>query len=163
MLNSNILNVGMASSGIMKGDGILVTIGVGASIAVALYDPDVKISGLVHAILPTSHNVKVNSNIYKFVDLSVLKMTKDMILQGAKQERIIAKIVGGAKIFDFEVNESLIQAGQRNIFATQNILKKLNIKIVGEDTGGSFGRAIFFNSKDGVIIIKSVHKEIYTI
>lgn len=163
MLNSNVVNVGLASMGILKGNGILRTFAIGSSVAIFLHDEKNQVSGCVHSFLPTSKNIKANANIYKFIDLSILKLTKEMILNGAKQETIVAKIVGGAIMFDFEPSQNLIQSGQRNIFATKNILKKLNINLIAESVGGNLGKTAFFNSKDGLIIIKSIHNKIYTI
>ncbi len=49
--------------------------------------------------------------------------------------RMIAKIAGGAKMFEIKGNSSIGNIGERNVIATKEVLNKLNIKILAQDVG----------------------------
>ena len=79
MISSGSLIVGMADMNIAKNTGVLITLGLGSCVGIALYDPVVKIAGLAHCMLPDSKEIRNNSNIAKFVDLATIKLTKDKV------------------------------------------------------------------------------------
>ena len=98
------IKVGMADLKICKAPDALTTIGLGSCIGIALYDPSTKISGLAHIMLPDSTQIRNNSNIAKFADTGIQKLYDDMIKAGANKARLVAKIAGGAKMFEFSSN-----------------------------------------------------------
>ncbi len=55
-------------------------------------------------------------------------------------------------------NSDLMNVGDRNVEATKEALRKLNIRIVAEDTGLNYGRTIVFDSLNGDLLIKAVGK-----
>ena len=50
----NIVKVGMADLRIAKAPDVLTTLGLGSCIGLTLYDPVLKIGGMVHYMLPDS-------------------------------------------------------------------------------------------------------------
>lgn len=48
--------------------------------------------------------------------------------------------------------------GLRNASASKEILKKLSIPIVGEDTGGNYGRTVQIDLSTGVYKVKTIDK-----
>ncbi len=163
MINSNSVIVGMADLNSIKGSGTLITLGLGSCVGIALYDPVVKVAGLAHAMLPNSKEIQNNTNIAKFVDLATIKLTKDMILKGAKQDRIVAKIAGGAQMFAFDSTQQSMRIGDRNVAATENMLRRLGIKVLAKDVGKTFGRTVELHAVDGKFIIKTIEHGTYTI
>ncbi|WP_330381808.1 chemotaxis protein CheD [Defluviitalea phaphyphila] len=156
MGSREIIKVGMADLNIAKYPNILTTLGLGSCVGIALYDPITKIGGLAHIMLPDSTQIKNNSNIAKFADTATLKLVKDMIDIGAKKDRIVAKLAGGAQMFSFSSSNDLMSIGERNILAAQNILAKLNIPIVASDTGENYGRTIELYTENGELLIKTI-------
>lgn len=163
MINSNSVIVGMADLNSIKGNGTLITLGLGSCVGIALYDPVAKVAGLAHAMLPNSKEIQNNTNIAKFVDLATIKLTKDMILKGAKQDRIVAKIAGGAQMFAIGSTQKNMRIGDRNVAATENMLKRLGIKILAKDVGKTFGRTVELHATDGKFVIKTIEHGTYTI
>lgn len=155
--------VGMADFKIAKDNGILMTIGLGSCVGIAIYDPVAKVGGLVHAMLPESKDIANNSNIAKFVDLATIKVAKDMIGFGAKQARMVAKVAGGAQMFANSSNQKNMRIGERNIEAAQNILRRLGIRIIAQDVGKSFGRTVQLNVQNGEFVIKTIEHGTYSI
>lgn len=163
MINSNSIIVGMADLNSIKEKGSLITLGLGSCVGIALYDPVSKVAGLAHAMLPNSKEIQNNSNIAKFVDLATLKLTKDMILKGAKQDRIVAKIAGGAQMFAFGSTQQSMRIGDRNVTATENMLRRLGIKVISKDVGKTFGRTVELHAEDGKFVIKTIEHGTYNI
>jgi chemotaxis protein CheD len=79
-----------------------------------------------------------------------------MLAFGATYENLVAKIAGGAQMFSFASNNESMKIGYRNAEATKSILKSMNIPILGEDTGGNYGRTIEISSEDGRLMVKTI-------
>lgn len=163
MISSGSLIVGMADMNIAKDKGVLITLGLGSCVGIALYDPVAKVAGLVHAMLPDSKEIKNNSNVAKFVDLATIKIAKDMIGYGAQQSRIVAKVAGGAQMFAFGSTQQNMRIGDRNVEATERILRRLGIRIIAKDTGKSFGRTVELHAQDGKFVVKTIEHGTYNI
>lgn len=161
MQNPNKIIVGMADLNTIKGQGKLITLGLGSCVGIALYDPQVKVAGLAHAMLPNSQEIKNNSNVAKFVDSAMIKLVKDMISIGAKQDRLVAKIAGGAQMFAFNSTQDNMRIGDRNVQFTEHMLRRLNIPLLKKDVGKNFGRTVELNCEDGSFLIKTIGNGTY--
>jgi chemotaxis protein CheD len=159
----NIVKIGMADLGVSKHPSILTTLGLGSCVGIALYEPSTKIAGLAHIMLPSSTQARNNSNIAKFADTAIEKVIDDMIKLGARKANIIAKLAGGAQMFNFNPLSEMMKVGSRNVAAAKEKLHDLGIPIVSEDTGGNYGRTIELYSDDGRLIIKTVKRGIKVI
>jgi len=140
---------------------VIATLGLGSCIGIAILDPISRIGGLAHIMLPDSSTVSDKSVRSKFADTAVVDMVNDMIRLGAKRERMVAKIAGGAHMFGLE--NDVLKVGQRNIIATKEILNRLRIPISSEEVGGSVGRTVHFYTENGKFQIKSVNSLVHFI
>ncbi len=155
------IKVGMADLNICKPPDNLTTLGLGSCIGIALYDPSTKITGLAHIMLPDSKQIRNNTSIEKFADTGIQKLYDDMIKAGANKSRIVAKIAGGAKMF--QIADSSMNVGERNALASKAKLKQLGIRLLAEDTGLNYGRTVEIYSETGNYVIKAVGKPVKTI
>lgn len=153
---AEIIKVGMADMGATYAPGILTTLGLGSCIGICLYDTTSRISGLVHIMLPNSTQIRNNSNLAKFADTGIAKLLEVMMKMGAKKNKIVSKIAGGAQMFSFNDSSDVMRIGARNIAATKETLEKLGIPLVAEDTGGNYGRTIELYSESGILLIKTI-------
>ena len=153
---ADLIKVGMADMNITFCPGVLTTLGLGSCVGICLYDTSTKISGMVHIMLPNSTQIKNNSNLAKFADTGIVKLVEDMVNAGAKRSKIISKIAGGAQMFNFNDSSDIMRIGARNVAATKETLKKLNIPLAAEDTGGSYGRTIELYSETGILLVKTI-------
>ena len=96
----NTVKVGMADLKVAKSPDVLVTLGLGSCIGLVLYDPVTKIGGMVHYMLPDSTKLKNNTNIAKFGDTGTAELLRQMLAAGANRRRLVAKIAGGACMFE---------------------------------------------------------------
>jgi len=155
-MDIEIVKVGMADLKSAQHPCMLTTLGLGSCVGVALYDSTTKIVGLAHVMLPSSEQAKNNSNRAKFADTAIVQLVEDMIKLGARKDRITAKLAGGAQMFTFSQGSDLMRIGYRNVVASKEKLRELNIPIISEDTGGNYGRTIEIYSDDGRLIVKTI-------
>ena len=137
-----VIKVGMADLKTAKAPNTLTTLGLGSCIGLTLYDPVTKIGGLVHYMLPDSTKLKNNTNIAKFGDTGIRELLRQILALGANQRRLVAKIAGGACMFE---------------------TSELRIPLIAEDTGLNYGRTVELDCETGDFRIKSVGKEIKVI
>ena len=90
-------------------------------------------------------------------------MIRQMERLGGLKSRMIAKIAGGAKMFDIKGSSTIGSIGERNIGAVKETLQKLKIRLIAEDVGKNYGRTIIFDSDSGDLTIKSFGKELKVI
>jgi len=132
-------------------------LGLGSCVAIILYDPVARIGGVVHVLLPKSP-IKCDSE-EKYADTGTRKLVKEMLNHGAKKERLVAKLVGGAQMFP-NLNLSIADIGRQNSMIIRNILRELMIRIVAEDLGGVRGRSSYFDTSDGHVTIKAAFEPV---
>lgn len=159
----NVIKVGMADLQVAKAPDSLITLGLGSCIGLTLYDPVTKIGGMVHYMLPDSTQLKNNTNIAKFGDTGIRELYNRMIKQGAAPRRMVAKIAGGAKMFEVSGLSNVGHVGERNAQQAKKMLKELQIPLVAEDTGLNYGRTVTLDCETGEFYIKAVGKSNKTI
>ena len=160
---SEVIKVGMADLNVCKAPDVITTLGLGSCIGLVFYDPVSKVGGMVHYMLPDSTKVRNNSNIAKFADTGIDELLRRVIAAGANKGRLIAKIAGGARMFEVSGLSDVGNIGARNAEAAKKILKEKGIRLVAEDTGLNYGRTVELHCDTGEFLIKSVGKPIKTI
>ncbi len=156
----NMIKVGMADLKVCKSPDALTTLGLGSCIGACIYDPATKVAGMVHFMLPDSTRIKNNQNIAKFGDTGIAETIRLMEQMGAKKSRMVAKIAGGARMFNMSAATlPNMNVGDNNIESARKVLKEFGIRIIAEDVGLNYGRTIEFYAEDGSLKIKSVGKE----
>lgn len=157
---SEIVKVGISDYKITHAPNELVTIGLGSCIGIAMYEPETKVGGLIHIMLPESKGFKDTSKWEKFADLALPKVAMEIQEQTNKQ-KLVAKIAGGASMFSFQSESKSTQIGERNINAVKNTLVELGIPLLGEHTGGSMGRTMFVNLKSFEVTVRMVNRDLF--
>lgn len=152
-----LIKVGMADLNIAKHPDRLITLGLGSCIGITLYDPVTKVGGMAHIMLPDSTQIKNNSNKAKFADTAIIELIERMLQSGASKPNLVAKLAGGAQMFDFKQASEIMRVGLRNEMATRKILESLNIPIVASDTGENYGRTIELHTDTGNLIVKTIN------
>jgi len=142
-----------------RGDGVLVTLGLGSCVAIMLYDPQAKIGAMAHVLLPSTSLARDITNRAKFPETAVPLLIERLKALGADPRRLVAKLAGGARMFGQLVTPGTIQMGDRNILASRNALRAATIPIIREAVGGERGRTVRFHIKDGRVEIRSVGAE----
>ena len=126
---SEVIKVGMADLAVCSGDDAVTTLGLGSCIGISLYDPQTKVGGLLHIMLPDSTQARPSDNPAKFADTGLPLMLKDVLALGASKTRLVAKMAGGAQMFAFANATDIMRVGARNAEAAKKMLQKLGIRI----------------------------------
>ncbi|NMB30454.1 MAG: chemotaxis protein CheD [Clostridiales bacterium] len=159
---SKTVTVGISDLSIVRSPDILVTYALGSCVGICLYDKVIKVAGLAHIMLPSSLASSEDTlNRMKYADTAIVDMVKRMSIFGARQDRITAKIAGGAQMF--AANSAIYNIGERNTKAVVEILQGLAIPIIASDTGKNYGRTVYFNADTGEVQVKSAIEGIKTI
>ncbi len=154
-----IIKVGMADLKTCVSPNGVTTLGLGSCVGIAIRDPGTKIGGLAHVMLPDSTAIRNSHlNIAKFADTGIEELVSQMEKLGAKRNRMVAKLAGGATMFSFQGRADMVQIGARNVEASKLKLKQLNIPILAEDTGANYGRTVTFFPETGDFHIRAVGK-----
>lgn len=130
----------------------IVTKALGSCVALTLYDQVRKIGGMIHYILPENPGGKKKE---KYADTGINLLFGKILESNAKKENLVAKMIGGAVMFEDFMDDVENSIGKRNVIKGKEILKKLGVKLLSEDTGGNYGRSVKFQLTDGKIYITS--------
>ncbi|MNC62331.1 Chemoreceptor glutamine deamidase CheD [compost metagenome] len=99
-------------------------------------------------------------NLAKYADTAVPKLVQEVLKLGASKKRLVAKMAGGSQMFTFAGTGDSMRIGPRNVESCKSMLTELGIPLVGEDTGGNYGRTIELDCESGILFIRSVQKGI---
>lgn len=155
---SELIKVGMADYKTGRNPSSLISYGLGSCVGIALYDSINKIGGLAHIMLPDSTQARSAENPAKFANTALPLMLDDMIKMGASKGRITAKIAGGAQMFTFANATDVMRVGERNAEAVRMLLKKMDIRVIADDTGGNYGRTVELRLDTGIYRVRTIAK-----
>ena len=137
-------------------DDTLVTVGLGSCVAILLYDAEARVGGMAHILLPSPALSRTDGNPAKFPQTAVPRLLELMAADGAKQQRVTARLAGGASMFAALAPPGTIQMGERNLVAAREVLASHRVPLVGAAVGGDFGRTVRFRVCDGRVEISTV-------
>jgi chemotaxis protein CheD len=150
---------------------VLVSLGLGSCIGLALLDHRMRVAGLAHIVLPESQG-HVNENPRKFADLAVPQLVTELARLGPRKVRLEAVLVGGASMFTLAPRApvgsasgvepsqgvpraaSSLEVGQRNEAAVRELLMSMRIPVVAAATGGNRGRTIRVDVATGAVTVR---------
>ena len=79
---------------------LLVTVGLGSCGAILLYDEKARVGGLAHVLLPSPALTRSDANPARIPQSAVPRLLQLMAAEGARQERVTARLAGGASMFN---------------------------------------------------------------
>lgn len=119
---------------------------LGSCVAVCLWDTNLRIGGMNHFLLPACREGSGCST--RFGDLATRTLFQRLLELGSQRQHLKAKLFGGSALFRSEARyESSL--GAKNVAAARLMMNNAGISVIAEDTGGSLGRKIVFNTDDG--------------
>lgn len=132
-------------------DAHLVAYGLGSCIAVAVWDPRVKVGGLAHFMLPSGP--VSNTSPVKFIDTGLDTFLKALEAKGAVLNRSVFKAAGAAAMLTIGGGLAI---GKRNAESMEAALTKRGYKLAATALGGNAGRTVQLEVADGRFLIKSL-------
>ncbi len=132
---------------------VLVSLGLGSCVGLALIDRRAGAAGLAHIVLPATTGSPAPEALHKFADYAVPALFDGMRERGASRVFMEAVLVGGASMCSFGGNG--LEVGQRNDAAVRAELAKLRVPVVAAETGGSKGRTVRVCVTTGLVTAKA--------
>jgi chemotaxis protein CheD len=141
-----------------KPEDVIVTYSLGSCVGLALYDPEARVGGMIHCMLPLSRidPEKAKKNPCMFTDTGVPKLLQAVLEMGATRRRLVAKVAGAAAPLN---DNSVFKIGERNYVVLRKVLWKNDILIASEQVGGTVARTLFLHLDTGRTVVKSGGKE----
>jgi chemotaxis protein CheD len=127
--------------------GVVISTLLGSCIAACLLDPERRIGGLNHFLLPEGEGTLL------YGDHAMEVLLNAILARGGRRHGIVAKIFGGAQMV---CGSSIVAVGERNIGFVRAYLSKEGFPLLAEDVGGSRARRIWLHPSTGRVWVEAV-------
>ena len=120
--------------------GLALTTLLGSCVAACLHDPVARVGGMNHFLLPGAEagapREARDPDVVHLMELLV----NGLLREGAKRERLEAKLFGGGRAMDCLADD----VGARNAAFARRFLAYEGVRIIGGSLGGDKGRRLQF-------------------
>jgi chemotaxis protein CheD len=147
--------VGVADMKVSNNPGeSIITYSLGSCIGLVIYDPVVKVGGMLYYMLPDSSidKNKAAARPYMFADSGIPRLFKSAYQLGAAKQRMKVYVAGGAEILD---QQGFFNIGKRNYMALKKLFFKNKVMISQQDVGGNVNRTVRIEIATGDIYVKT--------
>jgi len=130
---------------------VIVTHALGSCVAVCLWDPDARVAGLIHVLLPDSRiNLeRAQAQPAAFADTGIPLLFRTAYDYGVQKKRCQVRLIGGADVTGIGAGGGSV--GKRNILAARALLWKNGVMVQREAVGGTEARTVALEVSDGRI------------
>lgn len=151
----NMISVEMGAYKTGRGGEKLITRDLGSCVGIAMWDPVTGIGGLLHIMLPQCDQTSAEEVAApaKYADTGIDAMIQTLVLQGAKRQRLMAKIAGAAHMYRTEGVPESEDISSRNLRAVRKKLMELNIPVAASEVGAYRARTMVFEPGSGTLTI----------
>jgi chemotaxis protein CheD len=134
-------------------EDVLTTYALGSCIGLTLYDPQVKVGGMLHFQLPTSSmdETRARQNPLMFADTGFAYLLGELVGNGAEKRRLKVRLAGAAQMLS---DAKLFDIGRRNHAAMRKILWQHGMFVDAEHVGGKVPRTMHLAVADGSVTLK---------
>jgi chemotaxis protein CheD len=137
-----------------------VSLVLGSCVAVTFFSRRPIFAAICHAVLPSrrfqasSPFAEPEGGAFRFVDGALEKMLSEVRRLSLPQ--VETKVFGGARLAMHHGGGAKLaaQVGDLNVAEALRILAEAQIEVKAEDTGGTQGRKILFNTVTGTVLLK---------
>ena len=147
------VKIGIGDMKVLRQQGTLITCALGSCIGITLYDPVIKLGGLLHIMLPVAGDQGA-ATPFKFADTGIREMVRKMAAYGGMSRRYVCKIAGGAQMF--QMTGPIGNIGERNIASVRKELAAQQIRIKGEDLGKNYARTMLLDVATGTVKVRTM-------
>lgn len=150
---TEVIQIGVGELSVGHNDARIKTGSIGSCAVISLYDEEARVGGLAHALLPSRGARREDPLDAKYADEAVSMLVAKIEQAGGERERLRAKLVGGAMMFQKLISGPGI--GAENIAAARERLRELHIPVIGEDTGGGTGKIAELHLMNGLLEVNT--------
>jgi len=135
------------------GEPTIIKTLLGSCVAVCLWDPQTRVGGMNHFLLPYALN-GVQNDAARFGVHAMDLLICEMLKAGADRRRLRAKIFGGAHVLSLPEDEDGIPS--QNIAFAIDFVRNDGFKLTGEDLGGYQPRRVHFQTDTGRAFVQRI-------
>lgn len=135
-------------------DLVLVTV-LGSCVAACIRDPDRRIGGINHFMLPAANEADPLSASARYGVYAMEILINHLIKLGARRSSLQAKVFGGGQVMATLTHS---QVGGRNAAFVHEFLKTERIPVVAEDLLDIYPRKVYFFPATGRVLVKKLVK-----
>jgi len=157
----NTITIGIGEYAISaQSDSLLVTHALGSCVAVCIWDPQARVAGLLHFLLPdaSEHSTRSVTQPGAFASTGIPLLFETAYRSGLHKARARVYLIGGAEMPHLGVAPR--QIGKRNTLAARRLLWANGVMIAREEVGGLVPRSVYLCSRTGRLRIKAGHQHI---
>ena len=140
-------------------ESTILTHALGSCVAVCLWDPQARVAGLIHVLLPDSRINADRAAVQPaaFADTGIPLLFQTAYAYGVAKKRCQVRLVGGADVTGIGAGQTSV--GKRNILAARALLWKNGVMLQAEAVGGRDPRNVSMDVADGRIQVTSSGRE----
>jgi len=127
---------------------------LGTCVGVALFDPDARVGGMAHFLLPEPVSVNADWQPEKYAASGMPVFLEALYKAGARSGSLRATLAGGALVGPVDDMDLNLDIGGRTAEAAERILRAEGIHIDRIETGGFFSCCIQMDLQDGACRIE---------
>jgi chemotaxis protein CheD len=138
----------------------LITYSLGSCLGVTVYDPSLRLGGMIHCMLPLSKVDKEKARVrpYMFVDTGMQRMLTKLYEAGLRKARAVVNVAGGSQVLD---SQGVFKIGERNFTVLRKMLWKNGLLMHVQEVGGNASRTVSLDIGTGRFSIKSGGKVVH--
>jgi chemotaxis protein CheD len=150
------ISVGIGQLAVSKDPAeVLIAYGLGSCVGISCFDPQAKVAGLAHILLPASEGKRPDSQEpARYADLGIDTLIREMAALGALPRRLVVKLAGGATVLSI-ANTEKFKIGERNAEAVKDRLQRHGIFPAAVDLGGTRGRTMELHPGTGKTFVRT--------
>lgn len=156
-LNALLVWVGQADYYVSSSPNEVIVTVLGSCIAVCMHDPVAGCGGMNHFLLPEDlgGHTGLPGLSMRYGSYSIERLVNTLISKGARRERLVAKVFGGANVITASSN-----VGHRNADFVEAYLQREQLKVTGRSLRGNQARKIRFFPTTGKIQMTYLGKDV---
>ena len=131
---------------------------LGSCVSTCLWDPDRRIGGMNHFMLPGDNGTPA-SPVPKSARFGVYAMElliNEMLKMGAERRRLVAKVFGGGHVLQ---GFGSLDVGARNCEFVMEFLDVEGIPVLGRDLLDTYARKLHFSPATGKVLLKKLVRD----
>lgn len=132
---------------------MLISYALGSCLGLAIYDPVVRIGGLIHCKVPIARQARpeMGGGPAMCADEGTMALLRQILNAGGRKDRLIVTVAGCGN----PVAAITHDIGHRNYTIARKVLWKNGLFVHAEDVGGNKPRTLQLNIRDGEVTVKS--------
>lgn len=158
-MTPHLISVGLGEIHTATGDGhMLMALGLGSCVGIAMYDPEARVGGMAHVVLPEPLDGSAPAT-GKFATSAVPLLLERVTALGAARSRLVCKLAGGAQVLSSGAMRDTFRIGERNIEAVLAAVEQAGLSVEASDCGGNGGRSFRLTVHDGRVAVKRLGQD----